>query len=360
MRHMNPNFWNGKRVLITGHSGFKGSWLSLWLSKLGSEICGFSLPDGRSEPNMYDECRVADHIALPAYGDIRDYDSLEKIYKQFRPEIVFHMAAQPLVRRSYVDPVLTFNTNVIGTTNLLDVARRFESAKCIVNITTDKVYNNKEWLWGYREDEPLGGADPYSASKACSELVTDSFRLSFFNKCNIPVATARSGNVIGGGDWSEDRIIPDIVRSLIKNKSLVLRNPNAIRPWQHVLEPLLGYITLAEKLYCGDCGDGTAYNFGPNQSDSKDVKWLVANFAKSWGEELRIELEGQEQPHEAKYLKLDSSKSLEYLGWKSSLTTEKAVELTAHWFKKWVDDRGALAEYSLYQINEYENILNIS
>lgn len=345
-------FWKGKRVLITGHTGFKGSWISFWLDKLGAEICGYSLaPD--SQPNLFENLEIESKIRS-VFGDIRDLPSFEKVISEFRPEIVLHLAAQSLVRRSYREPVETYTTNVIGTINVLEGVRKTDSVRSVVTITTDKVYENKEWLWAYRENERLGGFDPYSNSKACAELAVSSYRNSFFAESACLIATARAGNVIGGGDWSEDRLLPDVFRSLIFGKKLEIRNPASIRPWQHVLEPLAGYLKLAEKLYNGERSFAESWNFGSEDSDAKSVGWILEKIKNVWDEEVNWEISQTKQPHEARLLKLDSTKAKTELEWLPKLNLEEAISLTAEWYRGFKDNKDLIA-LTEKQIDFYQN-----
>src|SRR5450759_4295801 len=305
---INKQFWNKKRVLITGHTGFKGSWLILLLHNMRSEVYGYAL-EPPTNPNMFEEAKIAG-LVNSNIGDIRDYDKLLSTIQLVNPEIVIHMAAQPLVRESYKNPVDTYSTNVMGTVNLLEAIRKTPGIKAVVNVTTDKCYENREWRWGYRENEPMGGYDPYSNSKGCSELVTSAYRNSFFNakdyqKHGVALASARAGNVIGGGDWAEDRLIPDFIRAISKGEEVKIRSPYAIRPWQHVLEPLSGYLMLAERLYSAGPSFAEGWNFGPEDSDSKSVEWITNKICQFWGNEASYELDKNPQPHESSYLKLD-------------------------------------------------------
>ena len=345
-------FWNGKKVLITGHTGFKGSWLSFWLKMLGAEVCGYSLAP-EAQPNLFENLKLDGEIKS-IIGDIRNLSDFEKSVQDFQPEIIFHLAAQSLVRRSYRQPVETYTTNVIGTINILEAARKANSVKSIVIVTTDKVYENKEWRWAYRENERLGGFDPYSNSKACAELAVSAYRNSFFSESETLIATVRAGNVIGGGDWSEDRLLPDIFRSLIFGGKLEIRNPASIRPWQHALEPLDGYLKLAEKLYRGEKNFAEAWNFGSSEEDSKSVGWILEKIKEIWDEPVNWELAKGVQPHEAKLLKLDSTKAKNELGWLPKLSLDEAVNLTAKWYRGFKDKKD-LIELTEAQINFYQN-----
>ena len=345
------SFWNGKKVLLTGHTGFKGSWLAFWLDSLGAQICGYALaPDG--EINLFDNLRLAGQIKH-VVGDIRDLAHFEKTIADFQPDVVFHLAAQSLVRRSYRQPVETYETNVIGTVNVLEAVRRTESVKSVVIITTDKVYENKEWLWAYRENERLGGFDPYSNSKACAELAVSAYRNSFFAGGDCLIASARAGNVIGGGDWSEDRLLPDVFRSLVFGEKLEVRNPFSVRPWQHVLEPLAGYLTLAEKLFEGEKSCAEAWNFGPAEDDSKPVGWILEEIKRIWNAPVNWRIGTEKQPHEANLLKLDSTKARTELGWIPKLNISEAVKLTADWYRGY-KDKTDLIEITKNQIEFYE------
>jgi CDP-glucose 4,6-dehydratase len=333
---MTPNFWQRKKVLITGHTGFKGGWLSLWLQTLGAEVIGYSL-SAPTQPCLFDLARVGDRMTS-VIGDIRDLPHLMQVMKTYRPEIVIHMAAQALVRESYKSPVETYAVNVMGTVNVLEAMRQVESVKALVNVTSDKCYDNQEWVWGYRESEAIGGYDPYSSSKGCAELVTAAYRNSFFNmadynKHGVGIATARAGNVIGGGDWASDRLIPDILKAWQSGEKVVIRYPQAMRPWQHVLEPLSGYLTLAENLYRDGANYGGAWNFGPNESDAQTVGWIVEQMANLWGNEVCWTRENLVQPHEAHYLKLDCSKARSQLKWQPKLDVKTALAWVIDWTK---------------------------
>lgn len=327
------NTYQGRRVLITGHNGFKGSWLTLWLKELGASITGIALPPETS-PNHWDllNLNIADIRA-----DIRDADTLQKIVKECKPEIVFHLAAQPLVRRSYHDPLETWSTNVMGTANLLEACRHCSSIKAIVVITTDKCYENQEWIWGYRENDRLGGHDPYSASKAGAELVVASYRQAFFNKTGTTLlATARAGNVIGGGDWSEDRLIPDIVHSVQSNEPLIIRSPQATRPWQHVLESLSGYLLLGQKLLNSGESFAEAWNFGPGPEGNQNVEKIL-NLMKNTWPAIQWQQVREIQPHESLLLHLDSTKAKQKLKWEPVWSFSKGVSETANWYKTFLE-----------------------
>jgi CDP-glucose 4,6-dehydratase len=354
MRNVNPAFWQGKRVFLTGHTGFKGSWLSLWLQSMGAEVRGLSL-DPPTEPALFNVANVAKGIDHQV-ADIRDYDKTRSLMAAFKPEIVIHMAAQPLVRLSYQRPIETYATNVMGTVHLLEAARHTGSVRAIVNITTDKCYENKEWVWGYREDEPMGGHDPYSNSKGCAELVSSAYRKSFLKPEGIAMATARAGNVIGGGDWALDRLVPDILRALEKRQPVLIRNPHAIRPWQHVLEPLSGYLLLAESLYEQGHTDAEGWNFGPREEDSQPVQWIVDLLCKEWGNDATWILQSGDHPHEANFLKLDISKARQRLQWAPQWSLQTALSHITEWHKAWLAGHN-MQDMCHQQISQYQNKL---
>lgn len=354
---MDVSFWKGKKVLITGHTGFKGSWLSLWLQNLGAKVVGISL-DPPTCPSLYEQAELANGM-ISLREDIRNLDKIKSIFIGHQPEIVFHLAAQPLVRYSYHEPVETYATNVMGTLHILEAIRECKSVRAAVMITTDKCYDNKEWEWGYRENEPMGGHDPYSSSKGCAELLIASYRDSYFptqeySTHKTAIATARAGNVIGGGDWAEDRLIPDIIRAFQKNEIVQIRNPNSIRPWQHVLEPLAGYIELAERLYIDGAQWAEAWNFGPKEEDAKPVEWIVREMIQSWDEDTKWSVDDGEHPHEANYLKLDCSKAHTKLKWQPRWDLSQALEKIVRWHKKVANGEGAKA-LCQNQITEYMN-----
>lgn len=356
------SFFNGKRVFVTGHTGFKGSWLSLWLSRLGAEVTGYALPPPTT-PSLFELARI--HELLHSHmGDIRDTQELATVMAEARPEIVFHLAAQPLVRDSYKIPVETYATNVMGTVNLLEAVRHCPSVRAVINITTDKCYENREWYWGYREDDRLGGFDPYSGSKACSELVTATYRSSYFNpetygSHGVAVATARAGNVIGGGDWAGDRLVPDIIRALSAGEVVRIRNPRAIRPWQHVLEPLSGYLGLAKKLYEAGAEYGEGWNFGPNDADARPVEWLVQELCRLWGGDARYAIDAGDHPHEAHYLKLDCSKARTRLGWEPRWELSRSLASILEWHMVY-SNSGDVRSCCLEQIFRYEQTDRLS
>ena len=349
---VNPSFWKGKKVYITGHTGFKGSWLSLWLQDMGAIVKGFALEPNTS-PNLFTQAEVAKNM-LSEIGDITDLKNISRSMRAFDPEVLIHMAAQPLVRLSYKEPVLTYATNVMGTVNVLEAARKCISLRAIVSVTTDKCYENKEWAWGYRENEPMGGHDPYSSSKGCAELVISAYRKSYFSDTNSAfLASARAGNVIGGGDWAEDRLIPDILRAFQKNETVIVRNPLATRPWQHVLEPLSGYLVLAQHLY----EDGSAYaegwNFGPNAEDCKPVSWILDKMVTKWGKGATWSLDNNDNPHEAGYLKLDCSKAAMQLNWHAKWNLENTLESIIDWHQQYILGKN-IKEQCLLEIAKYQ------
>ena len=352
------NLWQGRRVFLTGHTGFKGGWLALWLAKLGARVRGYAL-DPSTEPNIFHVAEVGKSIE-DVRGDILDRTKLEASLLDFAPDIVFHLAAQPLVRRSYADPLETYATNVMGTAHVLEAVRKSSSVRGVVSVTTDKCYENKEWIWPYRENDPLGGYDPYSSSKACAELVCASYRSAFFpvdrlDRHRVALATARAGNVIGGGDWSSDRLVPDLIRGFVTRQPVSIRRPNAIRPWQHVLEPLQGYIRLAEKLFDQQGQFASAFNFGP--SDDGWPVWRIANrMADSWGKDATWTLDAEPGVHEAGSLRLDSSKARADLNWETPLGIEAAVQWTVDWYRAWHEGQD-MHLITTAQIDSYERLI---
>jgi CDP-glucose 4,6-dehydratase len=344
------SFWRGRRVLITGHTGFKGSWMSLWLQALGAEVHGVALAPP-TNPSLFLDARVASGMESHS-GDIRNFEFVRSVTRAISPEIVIHMAAQPLVRQSYIAPVETYATNVMGTVHLLEAARQVSSVRTIVNVTTDKCYENREWVWGYREDEPMGGYDPYSSSKGCSELITGAYRKSFLQDRGISLASARAGNVIGGGDWAAERLVPDILRAFEHDEPVLIRNPKSIRPWQHVLEPLSGYLQLAQALHNGGPEFDGAWNFGPADDDAKSVLWIVEYMASLWGGSSRWLIDDSVHPHEAHNLKLDTSKARANLGWLPRWDLATALEKVVSWQR--ARSRGeCVREVCMEQIKEY-------
>ena len=353
---MTNSFWSGKKVLVTGHTGFKGSWISLWLQKLGANVIGYALSPP-TNPSLFNVADVADGM-VSIIGDIRDLNNVKKVFSDNQPEIVIHMAAQPLVRYSYDNPVETYDVNVMGTLHILEAIRNISSVRAAVMVTTDKCYENKEWPWGYRENEPMGGHDPYSSSKGCAELLIASYRKSYFpnddyNQHKTAIASVRAGNVIGGGDWADDRLIPDIIRAFQDGRAVQVRNPNSIRPWQHVLEPLSGYLILAEKLYEEEVLFAEGWNFGPREEDAKPVGWITEHMVDHWQENASWIVDDGNHPHEANYLKLDFSKARSNLNWTPRWNLEKALNQIIHWHKAEMqgDD---MKSFTLKQISEYQ------
>jgi len=350
---MNADFWRGKRVFLTGHTGFKGGWLSLWLQSMGAQVHGYSL-DPLTSHSIFVEANIREGMAASEIADIRDAEKLCVAMKQAQPEIVFHLAAQPLVRYSHTHPTETYAVNVMGTVNLLEAVRQTSSVRAIVNVTTDKCYENREWVWGYRENEPMGGFDPYSSSKGCAELVTSAYRRSFLEPAGIALASARAGNVIGGGDWAEDRLIPDFLRAMDAGDVLEIRSPLSTRPWQHVLEPLSGYLSLAEKLFTEGKIFAEGWNFGPADEDAKSVRWIVERLAEL-REDVKWQCDERPQPHEANYLKLDSSKAHIQLEWQPRWNLRGALKKTLEWHEAWRSGDNMRA-VTLAQLTEYQAI----
>ena len=346
---VNPALWRGRRVLVTGHTGFKGGWLSLWLHRLGAEVAGLSLPPP-TDPSFFEQTRL-DELVGHHLGDIRDFGTVERVMEDVRPEIVFHLAAQPLVRYSYNHPVETYATNIMGTVHVLEAARQAGGVKAVVCITTDKCYENREWVWPYRESDPMGGYDPYSSSKGAAELVISGYRRSYPEGPGL--ASVRAGNVIGGGDWALDRLVPDIVRAMLRGEPVQVRHPGSIRPWQHVLEALGGYLVIAERLIEGDDRVATAFNFGPTDDDTQPVSWVVEHMLQAWGGGEWVKPEGP-QPHEATLLRLDCSKARAELGWRPRLRLEEALDKVVEWHKS-VADGGDARAISLAQIDDYQS-----
>jgi CDP-glucose 4,6-dehydratase len=349
MATIDKDFWRGKRVFLTGHTGFKGSWLSLWLCSLGAKVRGYSL-NPPTTPSLFNEAKV-DSLIDSYMGDIRDQDILHESMVSFNPDILIHMAAQPLVRYSYNEPIETYEVNVIGTAKVLEVARSCSNLKAIVNITTDKCYENDGRTEGYKENDSMGGYDPYSSSKGCAELVTSSYRRSFLQEQGIGLASVRAGNVIGGGDWADDRLIPDILRSFENGDSVVIRNPKATRPWQHVLEPLSGYLVLAQKLYKDQKEYAEGWNFGPNEQDVKPVDWILDKMIGNWPVSS-WELEESSSPYEAGFLKLDISKAKSKLGWNPVWELSHTLEKIVNWHQAWLNKEDMQAR-CLAEIEEY-------
>jgi CDP-glucose 4,6-dehydratase len=352
------NQWRGRRVFLTGHTGFKGGWLALWLAHRGAQIRGYAL-DPPTEPNLFTAASVATALD-DIRGDIRDFARLESAMTEFAPEVVFHLAAQPIVRHSYTDPLGTYSTNVMGTAHVLEAVRKTSSVRAVVCITTDKCYQNQEWVWPYRETDALGGFDPYSSSKACTEIVCSAYRSSFFpvdrlSEHHVALATARAGNVVGGGDWSEDRLIPDLIRGFQAGQPVLIRRPTAVRPWQHVLEPLHGYMLLAEKLLEAPSRYGSSFNIGPNDQDAWPVERIATKLVEMWGEGAAWIRDSAPGVHEAHSLMLDSSRARRELGWQPRLTIESTLEWTINWYRDWL--RGAdMKQETLAQIARFEQL----
>jgi CDP-glucose 4,6-dehydratase len=351
-------FWKERRVLLTGHTGFKGSWLSIWLNLLGAEVTGFAL-EPPTEPNLFN-LAAADKGIRSVHGDIRDFSHLKRAIFDCRPEVIIHMAAQSVVRRGYEDPIETYSSNVMGTVHLFEALRHLHHRCVVVNVTTDKCYENREWVWGYREDEPMGGRDPYSNSKGCAELVTAAFRDSYFAPAafqdhGVAIASARAGNVIGGGDWTPNQLVPDLIRAFLKGDSCLIRNPVAIRPWQFVLEPLRGYLMLAERLHAQPTKFSGAWNFGPVESDAKPVSWIADNLVRLWGGSAGWVHDTGTYPHEAHYLKLDASKAKAYLEWQPLLPLREALDWIVEWYRAFQTHR-ELREIVTAQIERYQEL----
>lgn len=360
MEDMVNRSWQGVRVFLTGHTGFKGGWLALWLASEGAIVRGYSLNPSTS-PSIFEAARVGDMVE-DIRGDILDRTALDRAMREFAPEIVFHLAAQPLVRLSYADPIGTYATNVLGTAHLLESIRSLDSVRAVVVITSDKCYENREWHWGYREQDRLGGYDPYSSSKACAEIVCDAYRSSFFpisNSEGTILATARSGNVIGGGDWSPDRLIPDLIRGFLGEEPVLIRRPGSIRPWQHVLEPLAGYLKLAERLLAGEKQLGSAWNFGPFDDDAWPVARIAESMARRWGNGVSWIVDDASSIHEAGSLKLDASKARAELGWHPQLRLNTALEWVVDWYKTW-NAGSDMQAFTLGQIAGYKALASAS
>ncbi len=345
------SFWKDKKVFLTGHTGFKGSWLSLWLQNMGAIVKGYSL-DVKTKPALFLQANVSEKMES-VIGDIRNLKQITESMVSFNPDILIHMAAQPLVRLSYQEPVDTYTTNVIGTVNVFEAARKCSDLKAIVSVTSDKCYENKEWEWGYRENEPMGGHDPYSSSKGCAELVTSAYRRSFFNsEDTASLASARAGNVIGGGDWADDRLIPDILRAFEKSESVLIRNPLSTRPWQHVLEPLSGYLVLAQNLFLNGDNFAEGWNFGPKDEDCKPVSWVLDKMVKYWGNNASWDLDKNNNPHEAGFLKLDCSKAFNRLKWEPKWNLQLTLKSIVDWHQLFLDG-GDIKKQCLKEINKY-------
>lgn len=343
------SFWQGKRVYLTGHTGFKGSWLSLWLHSLGAIVKGYALSPPTT-PSLFEQANIAACMESEI-GDIRHLEQLTASMVGFNPDILIHMAAQPLVRLSYKEPIETYEINVMGTAKVLEATRQCPNLKAIISVTTDKCYENREWVWGYREDEPMGGHDPYSSSKGCAELVTSAYRRSFMQEKGVGLASVRAGNVIGGGDWAEDRLIPDILRAFESQQAVVIRNPLSTRPWQHVLEPLSGYLVLAQKLYQAPANYAEGWNFGPDEGDARPVEWILNQMVTQWSGASWV-LDEQAHPHEAGYLKLDISKAKARLGWHPLWRLDTTLGKIIHWHQAWLAQH-VMQAVCLNEINEY-------
>jgi CDP-glucose 4,6-dehydratase len=358
MNSISVSFWQGKRVFLTGHTGFKGGWLALWLQQMGAEVTGYSLEPNTS-PSFFEASKV--HQGMQSLtGDVRDLDGLTKALTSAKPDIVFHLAAQSLVHYGYKHPVETYATNVMGTVHVLEAVRQTPSVKAVVVVTTDKCYENQEWHWGYRENEPLGGYDPYSSSKGAAELATAAYRTSYFNpndyaKHGVAIATARAGNVIGGGDWALDRLVPDMVRAISQDQPVLIRRPQAVRPWQHVLEPLAGYLMLAQDLYSKGADISGAYNFGPREQDAQPVQWVVEQVTRFWGPKATWQADTANHPHEAKYLKLDCSKAKAVLGWEPQWDLERTLSEVVAWHKAHIAQEN-MRQFSLRQVAQFSKL----
>jgi len=354
---VNPSFWSGKKVFVTGHTGFKGSWICLWLEHLGAKVTGYALQPP-SNPSLFETARVVENMKS-IIGDIRDGEALTGAMQNASPDIVIHMAAQPLVRYSYIEPVETYSTNVMGTVHLLEAIRKTPSVRAVVNVTSDKCYDNKEWVWGYRETDSMGGYDPYSSSKGCAELVTSAYRNSYFNpdkysEHRVALASARAGNVIGGGDWATDRLIPDILRAISEKRPVTIRNPHSVRPWQHVLEPLSGYLQLAQQLFEGGTTFAQGWNFGPLEDDAQTVQWIVEHLIKIWGDGATWQFDEIGHPHEALYLKLDCSKARMHLHWQPRWNLSRTLEMIVEWQRAYLSNQD-MRDVTLKQIASYSN-----
>ncbi|WP_435189567.1 CDP-glucose 4,6-dehydratase [Pseudothioglobus sp. nBUS_23] len=343
------NFWKGKRVFLTGHTGFKGSWLSIWLNSMGCIVRGYALLPP-SSPSLYTAAKVEDLIDSQI-GDIRNYHLLYEAMNKFNPDIVFHMAAQSLVRKSYSNPIETYEVNIIGTANVLEAARSCENLKVVINITTDKCYENEDFDKSFKETDPMGGYDPYSSSKGCAEIITSAYRRSFYNELGIGLASARAGNVIGGGDWAKDRLIPDILRSFEDKKPVLIRSPNATRPWQHVLEPLSGYLKLAKEIYFDSYSFSEGWNFGPKDSDIKTVEWIIDKMSSKWPNSS-WKIDDNPNPHESSFLKLDISKAKLKLDWTPTWQLNFALEKIINWHFDWLENKN-MQEVCIAEIKEY-------
>jgi CDP-glucose 4,6-dehydratase len=359
---LNRSFWKGRRVFLTGHTGFKGSWLSLWLHSLGAEVTGYAL-DPPTEPNLFVQARV-EGCLRSLRGDIRNYSTLKEAIAECRPEVVLHMAAQSVVRTSYENPIDNYATNVMGTIHVFEAVRELGRPCVIVNVTSDKCYENREWVWGYRENEPMGGKDPYSNSKACAELVTSAYRESFFSpetveRHGIALASARAGNAIGGGDWTPHQLIPDLIRAFMAGKSCLIRNPASYRPWQFALEPLRGYLMLAERLSENAPGFASGWNFGPVDADVQPVSWIADKLTQLWGDGAAWQLDSGSHPHEARALKLDASKAHARLNWRPALSLQETLAWIVEWYRE-LQQGSDMREITLSQIERYEALIQMA
>lgn len=355
---MNREFWAGKKVLVTGHTGFKGGWLTLWLQELGASVVGYALPP-LTDPSLCVAADVADGMQS-IEGDVRDLDRVAAEMKRHAPDIVIHMAAQALVHTAYADPVRTYTTNFIGTLNVLEAVRQSDSVRVVVSITSDKCYENREWVWGYREIDRMGGHDPYSSSKGCAELLISAYRDSYFDPANyakhgVALASTRAGNVIGGGDWSPDRLVPDIMKAIMDGRPVMIRRPKAIRPWQFVLEPLRGYLELAERLWHDGPAFSEGWNFGPDIEQIKPVDWIVEYLTRVWGEGAAWELDSAVYPHEDHFLKLDCAKAKALLDWQPSMTLPMILDWIVEWYQGY-QRQGDMRDVTLQQIRRYEEL----
>src|SRR5574341_171450 len=355
----NRSFWQGRNVFLTGHTGFKGSWFSLWLNALGAKVTGYAL-DPPTQPNLFGQAGIAG-VVRSIHGDIRDFPRLKSAIAECQPEVVIHMAAQSVVRRGYEDPIETYSSNVMGTVHLLEALRQTKQPCVVVNVTSDKCYENREWAWGYREIDPLGGHDPYSNSKACAELVTSSFRDAYFSaagseRIGVTVASARAGNVVGGGDWTRNQLIPDLMRAFLASQPCMIRSPASIRPWQFVLEPLRGYLMLAERLHMDDGQFASAWNFGPAETDARQVSWIASELARLWGNRAGWSEDAGIHLREAHYLKLDTSRTQIRLDWHPVLSLNLALDWIVEWYRAF-QARDDLRRLTLAQIERYETLL---
>ena len=355
---LNRSFWKDRKVLVTGHTGFKGSWLCLWLESLGAKVTGYALTPP-TQPSLFEQARIADSTPT-VFADVRDLPRLKSVIAETQPQMILHLAAQSVVRRGYEDPVETYSSNVMGTVNVLEAVRQLGLRCAVVNVTSDKCYENREWIWSYRENEPMGGRDPYSNSKACAELVSSAYRDSYFSprlfdEHGVAIGSARAGNAIGGGDWTSDQLIPDLIRGFLTGKPCLIRNPTAIRPWQFVLEPLRGYLLLAERLSESASPFATAWNFGPAEADAKPVSWIADKISMLWGGPASWSLDGSLHPHEAHFLKLDASKAHSYLNWRPVLPLETSLAWIVEWYKAF-EGGNDLRKVTLAQIERYESL----